>query len=107
MLVGLLLFILVMSLGMMQDAEFTAAHFLICSFVALNVGSLMAWQYAWKLTRLLAISNTVLLFVSLVSALTFVLPMDVGFGTCTFLIVFVGSAVFLLKENIRSIRINR
>ncbi|MFT3793210.1 hypothetical protein [Flavobacterium sp.] len=106
-LTGLLLFVLMMSLGTKQDAQFTTAHYLICLFVVWNVAGLVALPYAGKLTRLLAICNTVLLLLGLVFALSIVFPMDLGWGTCAFWVVFVGSAVFLLKENVRSIRFKR
>lgn len=100
-LVGLLLFVLMWSLGMKQDGQFTRVHYLISFFILLNIGGLIALPFAGKFTRALAVLNFALLIMSLIFALSIVIPMDFGFGTITFLIAFVTSAFILLVENIK------
>lgn len=100
---GLLLFILMWTLGMKKDAEFTLGHCFICSFVILNISFLIALPYVKKLKKVFAILNLVMLCVSFVFTLCFVVPMDFALGTVTFLITYIASTLVLLIENTKQI----
>lgn len=100
-LVGFLLFILMWSLGMKEDAAFTLPHLLACAFVVISIGLLCVFPYLKKSIQFFGLLNCALLLTGLGLMLWVVVPMDLGFGSVTFLFVFIVSNLVLVFENLR------